>query len=248
MSKPDETEVPSPDPTTSVGDISLPGGAGGKSSEDPESGSEGPSAEGDKKKLDKVDAFFIAVKGATLTFKELLLGVKSPDWATRLASAISLILLVFTLMTCGAGVRYLLQQRALRQSEAMKNDPELQKARDLVEKRAQDEKRKKNTFVLGNFRTSLTSHGDASKRAMTLNLVELEVVIECDSLATRQYIEENIIPAQHQVATSFNDLRDSDLMTADGKRRLRRTIMYKLNTWLPKGKVEDLFFSHVVVL
>lgn len=182
--------------------------------------------------------------------KELFGGVRSPDWSTRLGSFLFLGFFIATLFTVGVGLRFVAQQREMRKSEAAKNDPELQKARDLQAKKAQDEARKKNTFVLGNFnaslKTPLAPGGQGGNRP--LNSVELEIVIECDALATRHYIEENIIPAQHQAASALNELTEADLMTAEGKRKLRRTIMYKLNTWLPKGRVEDIFFSHVVVL
>lgn len=191
-----------------------------------------------------------ALTGLIHGAKELFGGVRSPDWSTRLGSFLFLAFLVATLFTIGVGLRFVAQQQAMRKSEAAKNDPELQKARDLQAKKAQDEARKKNTFVLGNFNTSLKTpmvQGRAGGN-QPLNSVELEIVIECDALSTRHYIEENIIPAQHQAASALNELTEADLMTAEGKRKLRRTIMYKLNTWLPKGRVDDIFFSHVVVL
>jgi flagellar basal body-associated protein FliL len=45
----------------------------------------------------------------------------------------------------------------------------------------------------------------------------------------------------------FVALDREDLLSREGKRKLKNIIIKKLNGWLPHGKVEDLHYSKLLV-
>lgn len=75
-------------------------------------------------------------------------------------------------------------------------------------------------------------------------MAELEITVECDDKDTRYYIEENLPRARDQITGILTSLDRDDMLTRDGKKKLKKKLIDQLNMWLPKGKVEELFISN----
>lgn len=80
-----------------------------------------------------------------------------------------------------------------------------------------------------------------------MNMAEVELVIECDSKETHDYIEENLVAARSQITDIFLSMDRDELLSRDGKRKLKKRLLERLNGWIPRGKVQNVFFSKLVV-
>jgi flagellar basal body-associated protein FliL len=108
-------------------------------------------------------------------------------------------------------------------------------------------KRFSSTLGLGTFTVELKEVPGHAGAWAVMNLAEVEIFIECDGSETRSYLDEHLTLARDQVTGVFTALNREDLMTREGKAKLRRLIIKKLNEILPQGKVEELYFSKLLV-
>lgn len=79
------------------------------------------------------------------------------------------------------------------------------------------------------------------------NIAELELVVECDSPDTHTYIEENLVQARNQLTDIFLSMERDDLLSREGKRKLKKRLIERLNGWMPRGKIQNVFFAKLVV-
>ncbi len=77
-------------------------------------------------------------------------------------------------------------------------------------------------------------------------LVEFDVSVQGDSPETRNYLEENMVQARNAIFGSLTGWDRETLMTPEGKKKLRQRLSDSLNTWLPEGKVVDLYFVRFI--
>jgi flagellar basal body-associated protein FliL len=103
-------------------------------------------------------------------------------------------------------------------------------------------------FSLGQFTIELKPlEGQPAKGGGFTNMAEVEIVVDCDSPETRTYIEDNLVAARGQVTDVFVSMDREELLSREGKRRLKKKIIERLNGWVPRGKVQAVFFSKLVV-
>jgi flagellar basal body-associated protein FliL len=74
-------------------------------------------------------------------------------------------------------------------------------------------------------------------------LAEFDISVQGDSPETRNYLEENMVQARNAIFKSLVGWDRETLMSVEGKKKLRQNISDSLNTWLPEGKVLDLYFT-----
>ncbi|OFZ55960.1 MAG: hypothetical protein A2428_11950 [Bdellovibrionales bacterium RIFOXYC1_FULL_54_43] len=118
---------------------------------------------------------------------------------------------------------------------------------EFIQKQAEHAKHKFSTLTLGKFTVDIAPI-DSPRPVRGVNSVaEVEIVIECDSKETRYFIEDNLARAQDQITNVFASLTRDDLLSRDGKKKLKARLIEKLNGWLPSGKVQDLFFNDLVI-
>jgi hypothetical protein len=104
------------------------------------------------------------------------------------------------------------------------------------------------TLLLGMFTVDIKEKAGTPQYPGHLHAAELEVVVQCDSIETRVYLEEHMIQVRNQMVNVLSDLAREDLMSREGKRSIRKHIADKLNAWLPKGRIEEVYFSRLLIL
>ncbi|HCM40524.1 MAG: hypothetical protein A2070_03445 [Bdellovibrionales bacterium GWC1_52_8] len=116
---------------------------------------------------------------------------------------------------------------------------------EFIQKQSDHAKKKFATLALGKFTVDLKPvEGIALSRGV-LNVAELEITVECDNKETRYYIEDHLTRTRDQVTGVLTSVDREELLTRDGKRKLKKRLLDHLNAWLPAGnKVEDLFISN----
>jgi flagellar basal body-associated protein FliL len=120
---------------------------------------------------------------------------------------------------------------------------------DFLAKQAEEAKLKFTSQSLGTFSIELkTADGVQGKRSQgVMNLAEIEIVVTCDEKETCDFLEDNMPQVRNQLTDVFTAMERDDLLSKEGKRRLKGRVLQKLNLWLPKGKIENLYFDKLVV-
>jgi flagellar basal body-associated protein FliL len=121
---------------------------------------------------------------------------------------------------------------------------------EFFQRKSDEAKRKNSIQSLGTFTVELKSaepKQDAERAQGVMNLADLEIVVQCDEKTTCEFIEERMPLVRNEVTGVFVALDRDELLSREGKHRLRKKLIDKLNAWLPKGKVIDLFFDKLIV-
>lgn len=180
---------------------------------------------------------------------EIFRGLRSPDRPTRRMSLLFFASLLGIAVVFGAAVgRYFAIRRIrLELSRSSHVDEGAAHFGEFVRKQAEENKHKSSLMSLGQFTVELKPVPNQRPVPGVVNMAEVEFAIECDNKETRDYIEDNLAQARNQVTDVLFDLDREAILTREGKKKLRKALIEKLNLWLPKGKVEDLYFSKLVV-
>jgi flagellar basal body-associated protein FliL len=175
----------------------------------------------------------------------LFTGLWSPDAPTRKMT------LIFFLSLVGAiGVSGIAIQRTWHIKKQLRLLEEQKKARilqELAEKEDEEKRRKDSVLSLGSFTLELKAVGSQTYGVGAINMAELEMVLFCDQVDTKEYLEQHKIQARNQMTNLLVAIDREELLSQDGKKRLKTSILKKLNSWLPRGKVEDLYFSKLIL-
>jgi flagellar basal body-associated protein FliL len=186
-------------------------------------------------------------------FFEIFRGLRSPDGPTQRMS-IFFFLSLFALAALGAVAirRSIDQKRELRAQIAAAKEEETEKNHEaslLGSPEAASEGAHATSMLdLGAFTIELKPvAGQPKKKGGFMNMAEVELVIECDSKETHDFIEENLVQVRSQVTDIFLSMDREELLSREGKRKLKKRLIERLNGWIPRGKVQNAFFSKLVV-
>jgi flagellar basal body-associated protein FliL len=116
---------------------------------------------------------------------------------------------------------------------------------ELAKKNAALAEIKASTVNLGEFEIGLVGLGDGRPGRSGMRL-ELEVAIEFDSGDTGRWVSSSLAPARSELVGSVGSLTGltrEDLMTPEGKSKVRERIRERMEKWLPSGKVKGIYFS-----
>ena len=113
---------------------------------------------------------------------------------------------------------------------------------DFVGKRAEEAKRRNTTMVVGVFEMEVVEGNMRSP-----NSAELEIVVECDDKPTCDHIQKNGTPVRNEILSALSPMSREELLSREGKARLKRQIIERLNAFVPSGKIENVYFTRLVV-
>ena len=169
----------------------------------------------------------------------------SRDPATRRMTLLFFLSLAGFLSVSTYGIkRYWAMKRARVMAEVHLRARHL---KELVERETDEARRLASTLSLGSFTLELNELVHQKNTVGQVNMAEVEVVILCDSAETREYIDQNMIQVRNQMTNVFTMIERDELLSRDGKRRIKTILIRKLNEFLPHGKIEDVYFSKLIV-
>jgi flagellar basal body-associated protein FliL len=183
--------------------------------------------------------------GASTQIKEIGRGLQSPDRATRRMS-----LLFFVSLTGAVAlVGFAVHQVGWKSLLTRKSGPDAagKNIGEFIGKQADEARRVMSTALLGQFTLELKPVPGQERVHGVMNMAEVELVVECDNPESCGYVLSNLTQVRNQVTNVFVEIEREDLLSKEGKRKIKRALMEKLNRWLPKGRIENLYFSKVVV-
>jgi len=189
-------------------------------------------------------------KSAIGQVKEVFGGISSPDGPTRRMAWIFILSIAGIIAVLVAGFALSVHRKievsrraAALQAEAKKVDV----LADLLDKKKTDGHEIKPSVDLGFFVAELKLPTGMADSPGSVRLAEVSLSAVCDSEATRKHIDTNIIQARSAILGAFTGLSRDDLSSREGKRKLKKKIIAKLNNWLESGEVEDLFYSGLLM-
>ena len=178
--------------------------------------------------------------------REILGGLKSTDRPTRRMSALFLLSFVALIFVAGYGAVYFFNA-GKNTAEKFENNEQAKSLSELFKKQAEEAKRRNTLQTLGTFTVELKAVPGITRPVGVTNLAIVEMVVECDSRETCVYVEDNVDAARNQVTNVFVAVDRDDLLSREGKRKIKKQVTEKLNLWLPHGRIESLFFSKLVL-
>jgi flagellar basal body-associated protein FliL len=174
--------------------------------------------------------------------------LRSPDGPTRRMAV------VFWISILGAGLTGVWTfKRVMFPEKPPPRVPtalELEQQRVLEEflaKQREDAQRSATQLLLGSFTFSLLDVPGERKAPGVLNLVEIEISIECDAKETCDTIESNMTTLKDQFVGVFTGLDRDAVMSTLGRTRLKESVLLKLNGFVRKGRVQKVFFTKLIV-
>jgi flagellar basal body-associated protein FliL len=169
----------------------------------------------------------------------------STDQATRKMARYFFLSLIGVAAVLVSAVVYIHQEHV---RIALESGAEQKALSESAAKQAEEAREKYASQSLGIFSIELKPPAGTDKKASNvMNLAEVEIVVQCDEKETCSFIEDNMPQVRNQLTDIFVAMERDEILSKDGKRRLKGRVLQKLNAWLPKGKIENLFFDKLVV-
>ncbi len=106
---------------------------------------------------------------------------------------------------------------------------------------------KKSLIEAGSFQIQLTPSAGAPPTGEVQDLATIDVVLLCDSSETGEWMKQALPKVRNILINIFLTTEREELMSPLGKKKLKIHITKKLNEWLPKGHIEDIFFSKLIL-
>lgn len=124
---------------------------------------------------------------------------------------------------------------------------EAKRIEEATQKETESSNYKAKVLVIGLFNIELMPDRENKTQEGIVNLAEVEITVLCDEVSTKEFIEANILQARGQIGQNLVAMEREELLSRDGKSNLRALLLRKLNTWLPSGKVTELYFSSLIL-
>jgi flagellar basal body-associated protein FliL len=179
----------------------------------------------------------------------LLRGLRSSDTKVRGMTVLFLLSLAgAVLLLAAAGARFYQGTKERREVERQRDAS--RSMSEFLTRQAEEKRRRVFTSNLGEFTFELgqgPSEDGAVNQAGVTGLAEVEVIIECDSAETCEYIDRGLASVRDQVTMAFTEVSRDELIQKDGKLRIRKAIVDRVNLALPRGKVVNAFFGRLVI-
>ena len=103
-------------------------------------------------------------------------------------------------------------------------------------------------LTVGSFTLELKPRQTSFKKGVGSDLADVTLVFECDSQNTKDYLEQRLPQLKGQLTNLFIALDRDELITREGKLRLKAKIIDRVNVWLPqKLKITNVYFSRLTV-
>ena len=116
---------------------------------------------------------------------------------------------------------------------------------EFLKKEADISRERASWTVMGSFLVQLTTPETRSGQKIkgVFNLAELELVAQCDLKATCEYVDNNLTLFRDKIMDILHNVERDEIMTAEGKRKMKVAILARMNSLLPKGKIREIYFT-----
>lgn len=191
-----------------------------------------------------------AIQGFFRDVIEVLKSFGSPDPATRRMAWIFLFSCFGVIVASAKGIQEYLRYRArVAAVEALRvdTDEQARNMEKLVEKAKEAAHYKYAVIELGQFTVELKTQDQTPPPKGVFNVAQIEIYLECDTKETCDFLQAHLDEVKDKVSETLIDIDRDEIMSLDGKARIKQAIRNRLNPWIGKGSVEKVFFSKLVI-
>lgn len=181
------------------------------------------------------------------TVREVFMGIRSPDIPTRNAALLFILSLVGIVFVLIMGGTYFWQSRKLMHDKLANTGEAGKNLGDFIKKQSDEAKRKFSFQSLGTFNIELKPIDPETKAKGVMNMAEVEIEVQCDKKETCDFLEGQSAKVKDEVTQVFTATERDELLSKEGKKRMKKKIIDRLNLFLTEGRVEDLFFSKLII-
>jgi hypothetical protein len=183
-------------------------------------------------------------------------GRKDPDKKTRVVTYFFFFFFLLSFLLAGANLYYWIKIKPSLKAGHGVSEPGNQKGKgepkrdahgNIIDDGVEVSKKGLPTFSLGKFTIEIKVKKGAAPIRGALNVVDITIEIECDVKETCAWIKDNLIPVRSEITSVFVPQDREEIMTREGKRRLLREVLEKINHVIPKGKVENIYVTRMIV-
>ncbi len=178
---------------------------------------------------------------------QMVEGIVSQDDPTRKMTLLFLASSAMAVLTALGGVMYLVSPDPEKPKQLSAVQQEAKQIGEFMQKQANIAKQGSTNLALGTFTIELNPVPGMKPAPGVLNLAEVEIFLQLDTRETRDYMLAHQIKLRNQITKSMQAVDREELLTLQGKKRFKGKIQKNLNEWLPEGKVEEVFFSKLLV-
>ncbi|MCC7442086.1 MAG: flagellar basal body-associated FliL family protein [Bdellovibrionales bacterium] len=170
----------------------------------------------------------------------LFTGLFSRDGWTRAMT------LVFYGSTVGLVATFFWGAKMLRDGQGTNPGGQAEKIGKFFEKQRESAGRVESQVALGKFTVELKPPEGRVPRGV-VNLAELEIVVACTTREACEFLEARMELVRDQVTSVFVYLDREELMTFQGKRRIKAQIQRKLGSLLSSGSVSEVYIVKLLI-
>ena len=175
-------------------------------------------------------------------FGPMFSGLVSPDLGTR---RMSRIFLISCCVAAGSMWAYFFYKPPAPPLERVLDPLEAEK----ILEREQEKAKKHNSILnVGVYNIELKPIEGKSSAPGILNTAEIEIIVECDSRETCDTMEEQLAVVRDQVSASFAATDREELMSPLGKQAIKAEVRKRLNVWLKKGEIRNVYFIRQTIM
>jgi flagellar basal body-associated protein FliL len=183
---------------------------------------------------------------AKLFYNMIISGLKHPSVKIKTIS-ITFITCCFTILINAIYFVFILINKPKNQNPNhaafIKHQDEEQRLRS--QKMSAALKRHLSEINLGKFHIAIQSNEQSQFEIK--NMGQIEITLLCNNEDLRNWIDQHKAIMQDQIYKILDIVTREDLMTAEGKKRLKNTLIKQLNEFLPFGIIHDIYFSNLVI-
>jgi flagellar basal body-associated protein FliL len=192
-----------------------------------------------------VKKYFSGKRGFWRDLLELFPSLVSNDRPTR-----RMAVLFFISLSCSLSlVTFVLKRYWDSRKEMLIAEARIRakKVSEIIMKETEEARRKASMLSVGRFTLELKEPPDQTASRGQDNMAEVDLVILCDQAETRDYLEHHLVQLRNEMTGVFTALDREELLSRDGKRKLKSLLIQRINDWLPEGHVEDIYFSKLLI-
>ncbi len=191
--------------------------------------------------------------------KEMLGSFRTGDPRTRRM----VVVFVFSILSV-VGVSVLSIYRVIsvvrEHQQAQRERDAAQSMSEFFARQADESQKKSFTAILGEFSFEVKDSptyrdpemSEAEFRRLqasagVVQVAEAEIMVECTTEETCHFIEKALPVVRNYVTNVLIEIEREELMTREGKRRVRKQIADRINGWLGSPRVTNVYFSKLVL-
>lgn len=184
------------------------------------------------------------------TFKEVAGSVRSPDRPTRRMATLFLMSCAGVLVVVAMGWKRYRDLHHVK-GELSESQKDAKRMGEFFQKQKEAATQRHTMMPIGEFTLELkplmVDGAPAGPVRGVLNMAEIEIVVECDNKDTCLYLEKNLVLVRNHVTNILLPLGRDELMSREGKKKVKKAILDRINLWLPKGRIEGLYFIKLLL-